>query len=82
MKPTRLSGLLAAALAVGSISALHAAGQFSGLPVVGGAAVCTLYAGDGTTCQGYVPAGPTPSPASNSFRPTPRFRAASRRRAW
>lgn len=58
MKPTRLSGLLAAALAVGSISALHAAGQFSGLPVVGGAAVCALYAGDGTTCQGYVPAGP------------------------
>jgi hypothetical protein len=37
----------------------HAAGMFNNLPIVGGAAYCALYAGDGTTCAGNVPAGPT-----------------------
>lgn len=37
----------------------HAAGMWSNLPVVGGAAYCALYAGDGTTCVGNVPAGPS-----------------------
>lgn len=63
MKLTRLSGLLAAALTVGSILALgapaRAGGLFDTLPQVGGAATCTLYAGDGVTCQGFVPAGPS-----------------------
>ena len=59
MKLTRLSGLLAAALTVGLIGSALAAGQFGNLPIVGGAAYCTLYAGDGATCQGSVPAGPT-----------------------
>lgn len=59
MKLTRLSGLLAAALTVGSLSAAFAAGSFGNLPIVGGAAYCALYAGDGTTCVGNVPAGPS-----------------------
>lgn len=58
MKLTR--GLLAAALlTVGLTGAVFAEGMFSKLPVVGGAAYCALYAGDGTTCAGNVPAGPT-----------------------
>jgi hypothetical protein len=59
MKLTRLSGLLAAALTVGLIAPALAGGQFGNLPIVGGAAYCALYAGDGTTCQGNVPAGPS-----------------------
>lgn len=60
MKLTRLkAGLLAAALlTVGSGLAL-ANGMFFNLPTLGGAAYCALYAGDGVTCEGYVPAGPT-----------------------
>lgn len=57
MKLTRLFGLLAVALTAGSIA--HAEGMFSNLPVVGGSSYCALYAGDGTTCVGTVPAGPT-----------------------
>ncbi len=59
MKLTRLSGLLAAVLTVSSIGAAFAGGLFNNLPQVGGAAYCALYAGDGVTCQGNVPAGPT-----------------------
>lgn len=33
--------------------------MFANLPIVGGAAYCARYAGDGTTCTGSVPAGPT-----------------------
>lgn len=51
-------GAVAAALVATTLIA-HAAGMFTNLPVVGGAAYCALYAGDGTTCAGSVPAGPT-----------------------
>jgi hypothetical protein len=57
MKLTR--GLLAVALSVGFAGAALAEGMFSKLPVVGGAAYCALYAGDGTTCAANVPAGPS-----------------------
>lgn len=59
MKLTRFVGLLAAVLTVSSIGAALAGGLFNNLPTVGGAAYCALYAGDGTTCQGSVPAGPS-----------------------
>lgn len=59
MKLTRLSGLLAAVLTVSCIGAAFAGGLFNNLPQVGGAAYCALYAGDGVTCQGNVPAGPS-----------------------
>ena len=55
-----LRGAAVAAVAVLSTMTLaHANGMFSNLPVVEGAAYCALYAGDGTTCVGNVPAGPT-----------------------
>ena len=57
MKLTRL-GLSLAALVVATAVA-HANGMFSNLPIVGGGAYCALYAGDGTTCVGNVPAGPS-----------------------
>ena len=59
MKLRRL-GLGIAAL-VATVLAASAAGMFNNLPVVGASstAYCALYAGDGTTCTGYVPAGPT-----------------------
>lgn len=58
MKLARRFGLsLAALVAVTAVA--HAAGMFSNLPVVSGAAYCALYAGDGVTCAGSVPAGPT-----------------------
>lgn len=46
---------------LGVTVAAHAAGMFGNLPVVGSSATtyCALYAGDGTTCVGYVPAGPS-----------------------
>lgn len=58
MKLSRL-GLLAVVLTVSSIGAALAGGLFNNLPQVGGAAYCALYAGDGVTCQGNVPAGPS-----------------------
>lgn len=51
-------GAVAAALVATTLIA-HAAGMFANLPVVSGAAYCALYAGDGVTCAGSVPAGPT-----------------------
>lgn len=55
-----LRGAAVAAVAtLGTLSLAHAEGMFSKLPVVEGPAYCALYAGDGTTCAGYVPAGPT-----------------------
>lgn len=57
MKLTR--GLLAVVLSVGFAGFAVAGGMFNNLPVVGGAAYCALYAGDGTTCVGNVPAGPS-----------------------
>jgi hypothetical protein len=58
MKLTRSFGLgIAALFAV--VSAANADGFFSKWPVVSGAAYCALFAGDGTTCVGNVPAGPT-----------------------
>lgn len=57
MKLFRFSAVAAALVA--STLLAHAAGMFSNLPIVGGAAYCALYAGDGTTCAGSVPAGPT-----------------------
>ena len=53
-------GLAAAAL-VATVLTAAAAGMFSNLPVVGSSstAYCALYAGDGTTCSAYVPAGPS-----------------------
>lgn len=50
---------VAAVASLLSLSAAHANGMFSNLPVVEGAAYCSMYAGDGTTCVQYVPAGPT-----------------------
>lgn len=58
MKLIRRVGLGFAALVAATLTA-HANGMFSNLPVVSGSAYCALYAGDGTTCSGYVPAGPT-----------------------
>lgn len=56
----KLSRLIAGAVALLGVSTMaYAAGMFANLPIVGGAAYCALYAGDGTTCTGYVPAGPT-----------------------
>lgn len=59
MKLTRLTGLLAVALTVSLSGLAVAGGMFNNLPIVGGAAYCALYAGDGTTCVGNVPAGPS-----------------------
>lgn len=50
---------VAAVASLLALSAAHAEGMFSKLPVVEGAAYCAMYAGDGTTCVEYVPAGPT-----------------------
>lgn len=56
----KLSRLIAGAVALLGVSTVaFAAGMFNNLPIVGGAAYCALYAGDGTTCVGNVPAGPT-----------------------
>jgi hypothetical protein len=56
----KLSRLIAGAVALLGVSTVaYAAGMFTNLPIVGGAAYCALYAGDGTTCSGSVPAGPT-----------------------
>lgn len=57
MKLTRWIAGAVALLGVSSVAV--AAGMFANLPIVGGAAYCALYAGDGTTCVGNVPAGPT-----------------------
>jgi hypothetical protein len=57
MKLARI-GLTFAALVAVSAPAF-ADGMFSKLPIVSGAAYCALYAGDGTTCVGNVPAGPS-----------------------
>jgi len=59
MKLSRLGIGFAALIAATAIAG--AAGMFNNLPVVGASstAYCALYAGDGTTCVGYVPAGPT-----------------------
>jgi|SRR6185312_2291128 len=57
MKLARIGFAVAALVAV-TVPA-YAAGMFSNLPVVSGAAYCALYAGDGVTCAGNVPAGPT-----------------------
>lgn len=51
-------GLGLAALIAGTLVA-YADGMFSNLPVVGSAQYCVLYAGDGTTCVGFEPLGPT-----------------------
>lgn len=58
MKLTRLFGAIAAASVIG-LSAAFAGGSFTNWPVVGGASYCVLFAGDGTTCAGSEPAGPT-----------------------
>lgn len=56
----KLSRWIAGAVALLGVSTVaFAAGMFSNLPIVGGAAYCALYAGDGVTCTGNVPAGPT-----------------------
>lgn len=52
-----IAALFAVALAIPV--AFGAQGAFANWPVVGGAAYCALFAGDGTTCVGNVPAGPT-----------------------
>lgn len=59
MKLSRI-GMGIAAL-VATVLTASAAGMFNNLPVVGASstAYCALYAGDGTTCSGYVPAGPS-----------------------
>jgi hypothetical protein len=57
MKLTRL-GLGLAALVAVSLPAF-ATGMFSNLPVIGSAAYCVLFSGDGATCVGFEPAGPT-----------------------
>lgn len=57
MKLTRFGLGLVALIAATAIA--HAEGMFSKLPVVGGAAYCALFAGDGTTCAANVPAGPS-----------------------
>jgi hypothetical protein len=57
MKLARIGFAVAALVAVSSPA--FADGMFSKLPIVGGAAYCALYAGDGTTCVANVPAGPT-----------------------
>jgi hypothetical protein len=57
MKLTRLWVGAAALLALTVVA--HAEGMFAKLPIVGGAAYCALFAGDGTTCAANVPAGPT-----------------------
>lgn len=60
MKLSRIAGLTAAVLAAG-LTAAYAGGMFQNLPVVGASstAYCSLYAGDGTTCVEYTPAGPS-----------------------
>lgn len=56
----KLSRFIAGAVALLGVSTVaYAAGMFGNLPIVGGAAYCALYAGDGVTCSGSVPAGPT-----------------------
>jgi hypothetical protein len=56
----KLSRFIAGAVALlGVPTVAYAAGMFGNLPIVGGAAYCALYAGDGVTCSGNVPAGPT-----------------------
>ncbi len=56
----KLSRWIAGAVALlGVSSAALAAGMFANLPVVGGAAYCALFAGDGVTCSANVPAGPS-----------------------
>jgi hypothetical protein len=56
----KLTRFFAGAVALLSVTALaHAEGMFSKMPIVSGAAYCALYGGDGTTCAGSVPAGPT-----------------------
>lgn len=59
MKLSRFGLGIAALFA--TVLAASAAGMFNNLPVVGSSstAYCALYAGDGTTCSAYVPAGPT-----------------------
>lgn len=57
MKRFRL--IAGAALLLGASVTAYAAGMFANLPIVGGAAYCALYAGDGVTCAANVPAGPT-----------------------
>jgi hypothetical protein len=60
MKLTRSFGLGVAALFAATLVAF-AAGNWSNLPVIGasGTAYCALYQGNGTTCVGFVPAGPS-----------------------
>lgn len=58
MKLIRQIGLLAVILTV-SVTAALAGGMFQNYPVVGSVAYCVLFAGDGTTCAGFEPAGPT-----------------------
>jgi len=48
-----------ATLLIGATVTAYAAGMFTNLPIVGGAAYCALFAGDGVTCAANVPAGPT-----------------------
>lgn len=59
MKLTRWIAGAVALLGVSTVAV--AAGMFNNLPVVGSTstAYCALYAGDGTTCSAYVPAGPS-----------------------
>lgn len=58
MKLSRSLGLAAVVLVAG-LSTAFAGGYFQNWPVVGGAAYCALFAGDGTTCVENVPAGPS-----------------------
>lgn len=51
-------GLVAVGICAATLTA-NAAGMFGNLPIVGSAAYCALFAGDGVTCQGNVPAGPS-----------------------
>lgn len=57
MKLTRWIAGAVALLGVSTVAI--AAGMFTNLPIVGGAAYCAQYAGDGVTCSVNVPAGPT-----------------------
>lgn len=60
MKLTRISGLVAVALA-SAISLAYAAGYFPGFPIVGGASYCAGYSTGtaGQVCVTTAPAGPT-----------------------
>lgn len=56
----KLVRFIAGAVALlGVTTAAYADGMFAKLPIVSGAAYCALFAGDGVTCAGNVPAGPT-----------------------